>query len=192
MLTFYYISVLTTNFQTKPFQKPPHSHSPKAVKILWKNIHMGKFYSRNSFLAIFAMFTFVADIYEHVHNFWNPIFGQVVAFYEFSKRYVGILPIFWFLAIFGGSKLKNWQKSAKNHFFWTPDPHKRPKIKKLAKFPSNVWKTHKMQQLGQKWGSKSYLEPKKEGFAQFSEKVIFTDFWKLFNFGPPKMAQNQN
>ena len=66
MLTFYYISVLTTNFQTKPFQKPLHPHSPKAVKILWKNIHMGKFYSRNSFLAIFAMFTFVADIYEHV------------------------------------------------------------------------------------------------------------------------------
>ena len=34
-------------------------------------------------------------------------------------------------------------------------------MKKLAKFPSNVWKTHKMQQLGQKWGSKSYLDPKK-------------------------------
>ena len=68
MLTFYYISVLTTNFQTKPFQKPQHSHSPKAVKILWKNIHMGKFYSRNSFLAIFAMFTFVSDIYEHVRG----------------------------------------------------------------------------------------------------------------------------
>ena len=72
MLTFYYISVLTTNFQTKPFQKPQHSHSPKAVKILWKNIHMGKFYSRNSFLAIFAMFTFVADIYEHVHLLVPP------------------------------------------------------------------------------------------------------------------------
>ena len=38
---------------------------------------------------------------------------------------------------------------------------KGPKIKKLAKFPNNVWKTHEMQQLGQKWGSKSYLEPNK-------------------------------
>ena len=28
------------------------------------------------------------------NNLWNPIFGQVVAFYEFSKSYLGILPIF--------------------------------------------------------------------------------------------------
>ena len=27
-------------------------------------------------------------------KFWNPIFGQVVAFYEFSKRYLGIWLIF--------------------------------------------------------------------------------------------------
>ena len=51
------------------------------------------------------------------NNFWSPIFGQVVPFYEFSKRYLGIWLIFWFLAIFGGPKLKNSQKSVKNRFF---------------------------------------------------------------------------
>ena len=47
-----------------------------------------------------------------------------------------------------------------------------PKIKKLAKFPSNVWKTHEMQQPGQKGGSKSYLEPNKKGLTNFAIEII--------------------
>ena len=42
-----------------------------------------------------------------------------------------------------------------------------PIIKKLANFPNNVWKTHEMQQLGQKWGFISYLEPNKKGLPNF-------------------------
>ena len=45
--------------------------------------------------------------------------------------------------------------------FFNFGPRKMAKNQKLAKFPNNVWKTHKMEQLGQKWGSKSYLEQKR-------------------------------
>ena len=77
----------------------------------------------------------------------------------------GNLANFWILALFGGPKLKIWQKSVKNYFFSTLGPQKGPKITKLAHFPNNVWKTHEMQQLGQKWGSRSDLEPKYKGLT---------------------------
>ena len=186
-------------------------------------------------------------------NFWNPIFGQVVAFHEFSKRYLGNWLIFWFSALFGGReskksdfsliftkfstldpqkgpKIKKLAKFPNNVWnthemqqlsqkwgsksdlepknkgltdlakcnFWlifanfsTLGPQKWPKIKNLAKFPNNLWKTHKMQQLGQKWGSKGYLEPKNKGLTNLAKNRFFTDFWLFFNFGPPKMAKNQ-
>jgi hypothetical protein len=53
------------------------------------------------------------------------------------------------------------------------DPQKWPKIKNLGKFPNNLWKTHKMQQLGPKMGFQKLSGAKKQGFDQFSEKVIF-------------------
>ena len=74
--------------------------------------------------------------------------------------------------------------------FSSLSPQKWPKIKKLAKFPNNVWKTHKMQQLGQKWGSKSYLEPNRKGFPNFAIEItqnakmyrILQDFGVRANF----------
>ena len=124
-------------------------------------------------------------------KFWNPIFGQVVAFYEFSKRYLGIWLIFWFWVLFGG------REPEKSDFllifanFSSLDSQKWPKMEKLAKFPSNVWKTHKMQQLGQKWGSKSYLDPKKMRLPNLAKKWFLTDFCQFFTFEPPKMAKNK-
>ena len=86
--------------------------------------------------------------------------------------------------------MKNWQKSVKNHFFWTPGPQKGPKIKKSAKFPSNVWKTHKMQQLGQKWGSKTYLEPK-NGWPNLGKRDFFYRFLPIFLLWAPKKVPPQ-
>ena len=54
-------------------------------------------------------------------------------------------------------------------YFSILDPQKGPKIKKLAKFPNNVWNTHEMQQLSQKWGSKSDLEPKNKGLTNLAK-----------------------
>ena len=45
-------------------------------------------------------------------------------------------------------------------------------MKKLWKTPNNVWKTHKMQQLGQKWGPKRYLGKKELLFTNFSIEII--------------------
>jgi hypothetical protein len=63
-------------------------------------------------------------------------------------------------------------------------------MEKLAKFANNVWKTHKMEQLGQKWGSKSDLEPKNKGLTNFAIEIsespkmyrILQDFGVRANF----------
>ena len=73
--------------------------------------------------------------------------------------------------------------------FSTLDPQKWPKIKNLAKFPKNLLKTQKMQQLGQKWGPESYLEQKKQWFDQFCEKVIFSWILAIFQLWAPKNGQ---
>ena len=59
-------------------------------------------------------------------------------------------------------------------------------MKKLAKFPSNVWKTHKMQQLGQKWGSKSYLDPKKMRLPDLAKRDFLLIFAHFSTLSPQK------
>ena len=85
---------------------------------------------------------------------------------------MGIWLIFLILAPFSESKVENLAKINENSFFSTSGPQKGPKIKKLAHFPNNVWKTHEMQQLGQKWGFKSYLEPNKKDLPNFATEKI--------------------
>ena len=46
-------------------------------------------------LRIFQSQNWSDPFYLAPDNFWNPIFGQVVAFCEFPKRYLQILEIFW-------------------------------------------------------------------------------------------------
>ena len=56
------------------------AHTPKFSKILYISGFLSKIEQKPLNLA--------------PNNLWNPYFGQVLAFYEFSKRYLGILPIF--------------------------------------------------------------------------------------------------
>ena len=93
-------------------------------------------------------------------QFLGPIFGQVVAFEEFSKRYLGIFEILRFLAIFGVPKSKNRDFLQFYPFFASWWGWKWLKISKSQKFPNNVCITHKMQQLGQIWGLETDLGPK--------------------------------
>ena len=92
------------------------ARSPKSRKILYI-FDFPLFQSEN-----WANLFFLAP-----NTFWNPIFGQVVAFHEFSKLYLGIWLIFWFLAIFGGPKLKDWNNSVKKHCSSTSDPKRGQK-----------------------------------------------------------------
>ena len=97
-------------------------------------------------------------------QFQDPIFGQVVASYGFYKRYLGFFEIFIFWPVIAPFWCKKCKKSQKKCYFWLFGPEKWPKISKSKKFPNNVWKTHKMQQLGPIWGPESDLGPKIRDF----------------------------
>ena len=73
---------------------------------------------------------------------WSPIFGIVVPFYEFYKRYLGFFEILIFRPIFGAEKVKKLTFFRKMPIFSTSRPPKRAKISKSQKFPSNVCMTH--------------------------------------------------
>ena len=91
---------------------------------------------------------------------WSPIFGIVVPFYEFYKRYLGFLEILSFWPIFWAEKVKKLTFFEKMPIFSTSGPPKRAKISKSQKFPNNVCITHQMKPLCQNRGFKNDLEPK--------------------------------
>ena len=53
---------------------------------------------------------------------WSPIFGIVVPFYEFYKRYLGFLRFWVYGRIFGRSRSKNWLFFQKKANFSTSSP----------------------------------------------------------------------
>ena len=115
-------------------------------------------------------------------NFWNPIFGHIL---RDSQKMFGNLANSWILGLSRGLKVDILTKTPTHHFCSALGPQKGPKIKKSAKFPSNVWKTHKMQQLGQKWGSKTYLEPNKKVLPNFAiEKIKSPKMYRILGYVP--------
>ena len=102
-------------------------------------------------------------------NFWNPIFGHIL---RDSQKMFGNLANSWILGLSRGLKVDILTKTPTHHFCSALGPQKGPKIKNLAKFPNSIWKTHEMQQLGQKWGSKSNLEPNEKGLPNFALEKI--------------------
>ena len=72
---------------------------------------------------------------------WSPIFGMVVPFYEFYKRYLAISEILSFKPIFGAEKVKILTFFRKVPIFLTSGPQKGQKFQS-QKFPSNVCMTH--------------------------------------------------
>ena len=61
---------------TRPPHPPIKSRNPPSVKISYQNVKNELNTAKKSILAIFAMFTIVADIYELVHtpkkSFFTP------------------------------------------------------------------------------------------------------------------------
>ena len=106
---------------------------------------------------------------------WSPIFGIVVPFYEFYKRYLGFSEILSFWPIFWADKVKKLTFFQKLPIFSTLRPQKWAKISKSQKTPNNVCITHQMQPSCQKWGLKNDLEPKELHF-QIKKVKFFANF----------------
>ena len=69
-------------------------------------------------------------------------------------------------------------------FFSSGDPQKWTKNSKWRRIPNNVCITHKMEQLGQKWDSKSWSQI--EIIFQRKERQFLADFLLFFHTFYPK------
>ena len=119
------------------------------------------------------------NVWKNRHKNWLFVSGQFWKSYSFGSRSLlepnfwhngpilwvlqTLFGIFWdfhFLASYSPILVQKIQKIAKKCYFWLFGPEKWLKISKSKKFSNNVWKTHKMQQLGPIWGPEIDLGPK--------------------------------